>query len=602
MPNEPELDIEALERRYEQERDRRVRADGMAQYEPLSARFADLARDPKANPGFGRQLVDGDCEVLIIGGGFAGLLAGARLREHGIDDIRMIEKGADFGGTWYWNRYPGAACDVESTVYLPMLEELGHVPSERYPSAAEIQAYCRKLALRYDLYRAALLQTEAQEVRWDENRARWLVSTNRGDRIAARFVISCTGLLSNPKLPRIPGIETFAGHAFHTSRWDYAYTGGHETGGPGSLSGLADKRVGIIGTGSTGVQVIPHLAASAKHLYVFQRTPASVEVRNNAPLPSDALSGLKPGWQRERRDNFTTIVGGGYAPVDLVGDAWTDIIRNVAPRLEDGTPVADTDAIRRAEMLKAERVRQRVDAVVKDKATAEALKPYYHYFCKRPCFHDEYLESFNRPNVTLVDTRGLGVERITPDGVVAGGLEYPLDCLVFATGFDFLVDYCEEAGLAVIGPDGVSLADHWADGRHTLHGMQTRGFPNYFIMTIAQAGAAVNYVHVADEQTSTIAHVIVEARRQGATTVQPTQAAEDAWVEGIIEGSEGRQAFLAACTPGYYSFEGKLDRRTRLNDFYAAGPMPYIEVLARWRAEGLPGLDLSFAPFDGGVD
>lgn len=591
MANGTEIDLEALERRYAQERDKRVRADGMAQYEPLSARFAAMARDPHADPAFERPAVEAECEVLIIGGGFAGLLAAARLREQGIDDIRLIEKGADFGGTWYWNRYPGAACDVESTIYLPMLEELGHVPSERYPRASEIQAYCRKLAERYGLYDIALLQTEARRLRWDEARARWLVLTSREDCVAARFVISCTGLLSNPKLPRIPGIESYAGHAFHTSRWDYAYTGGNEAGG---LDGLADKRVGIIGTGSTGVQVIPHLAASAGHLYVFQRTPASVEVRGNGPLAPDALSGLKPGWQRERRDNFTTIVGGGYAPVDLVQDGWTDIIRNVAPRLEDGTPVADAEAIRRAEMLKAERVRERVDAVVKDKATAEALKPYYHYFCKRPCFHDEYLDSFNRRNVTLVDTDGRGVERITPAGVVAGGIEYPLDCLVFATGFDFLTDYCEEAGLEVIGADGRTLARHWADGRRTLHGMQTRGFPNFFVMAIAQAGAAVNYVHIADEQTLTIAHVIAQSRRKGAQSIQPTQEAEDAWVEEIVAGSQARRAFLAACTPGYYSYEGQREAGTSLNDFYPAGPMPYIERLARWRADGLPGLELAF--------
>ncbi|PEQ14262.1 monooxygenase [Novosphingobium sp. PC22D] len=587
--SDTDIDLDELERRYAQERDKRLRSDGMAQYEPLGKRFAALARDPHADPDFKRAPIEEDGEVLIIGGGFAGLLAGARLREQGVDAIRIIEKGADFGGTWYWNRYPGAACDVESTVYLPMLEELGHVPTERYPRGSEIQAYCGRIAERYDLRRAALFQTLARKLRWDAGRARWIVETDRGDRIAARFVISCTGLLSNPKLPRIPGIETFAGHAFHTSRWDYAYTGGDESGG---LTGLADKVVGIIGTGSTGVQVIPHLAAWAKHLYVFQRTPASVEVRANRPLTDDDFAGLEPGWQRQRRDNFTTLTGGGYAPVDLVGDSWTDIIRSVMPRLENGEPVADVEAIRRAEMRKAEGVRQRVAATVRDPETAEALKPWFHYFCKRPCFHDEYLESFNRPNVTLVDTQGKGVERFTPAGAVVAGTEYPLDCLVLATGFDFLVDYCEEAGLEIVGDGGVDLSDRWADGPLTLHGMQTHGFPNFFMMAIAQAGAAVNYVHTADEQTQTIAQIIAETRERGATRVEPSLAAETAWVETIVEGAKARRAFLESCTPGYYSYEGRRERKAALNDFYAGGPMAYIEHLRDWRdAGGFPGLD-----------
>ncbi|MFC0203432.1 flavin-containing monooxygenase [Novosphingobium soli] len=584
-----DLDFDALEGRYAEERERRLRSDGMAQYEPLAERFAALARDPHADPDFARDPLEEDCEVLIIGGGFAGLLAGARLREDGIDSIRVVEKGADFGGTWYWNRYPGAACDVEATIYLPMLEELGHIPTERYPRASEIHSYCGKIAERYDLRRAALFQTEARDLQWDPSRSRWIVRTDRGDQIAARFVVSCTGLLSNPKLPRIPGIETFAGHAFHTSRWDYGYTRGDETGG---MTGLADKVVGIVGTGSTGVQVIPHLAASAQHLFVFQRTPASVEVRNNGPLDPASFAGRQPGWARERRDNFTTLTGGGYAPVDLVGDSWTDIIRGVMPRLENGAPVADPEALRRAELLKAEAVRQRVSAEVVDPATAEALKPWFHYFCKRPCFHDEYLASFNRPNVILVDTKGKGVERFTSAGAVVDGVEYPLDCLVLATGFDFLVDYCAEAGLDIVGPEG-ALADRWADGPLTLHGMQTHGFPNFFMMAIAQAGAAVNYVHTADEQTQTIAHIIAETRKRGAATIQPSRKAERAWVEEIVEGAKGRRAFLESCTPGYYSYEGRRERRALLNDFYAPGPMAYIELLRRWRQTGdMAGLEL----------
>lgn len=586
-----EIDVDALSARFAEEREKRLRSDGLAQYQALQGRFADFAKDPLADPNFKRAAVTEDVDVLIIGGGFAGLLAGARLREKGVRSIRIVEKGADFGGTWYWNRYPGAACDVESYIYLPMLEELGYLPSQRYPKASEIHAHCRKLAERFELYPAALFQTSVKRLVWDEQRARWMVSTDRDDLICARFVVSCTGLLSNPKLPGIPGIETFAGHTFHTSRWDYGYTGGDENGG---LTGLADKVVGIIGTGSTGIQTIPHLAASARQLYVFQRTPSSVDIRKNAPTDPEFIKTLKPGWQRERRNNFTAIVGGEYAPVDLVQDSWTDIIRNVVPRLQDGTLVSDPEAIKLAEMKKMERTRRRVDAIVKNKETAAALKLYSHYFCKRPCFHDEYLQAYNRPNVDLIDTHGKGVERITARGVVVEGREYPLDCLIFATGFDFLTDYCREAGFEVIGPGKRSLSQHWEEGPRTLYGFMTHGFPNFFTMSIAQAGAAVNYVHIADEQTQTIVHVIGEAMRRGAATIQPTPEAQDAWVEEIVAGAKGRRAFLESCTPGYYNYEGKRERAAALNDFYAPGPMAYIRLLEAWRQRpDLPGLQLT---------
>ena len=588
--NDIQIDVDALERKYAEEREKRQRGDAMRQYQPLAGRFAGFASDPHADPQFKRDAVTEDVDVLIIGGGFAGLLAGGRLRQKGVRRLRIVEKGADFGGTWYWNRYPGAACDVESYIYLPLLEELGYLPTQRYPSAPEIREHCRKLAEHFGLYPAALFQTQVQRVQWEDARQRWLVSTDRSDRISARFVVSCTGLLSNPKLPGIPGIEEFAGHTFHTSRWDYAYTGGDESG---NLTGLADKVVGIIGTGSTGIQAIPPLAASAQRLFVFQRTPSSVDVRANGPTDPRLLKTLRPGWQRERRDNFTSLVGGEYVPVDLVQDSWTDIIRNVMPRLENGTPVVDAAAVKLAEMKKMEGARRRVDSIVRDKATAEALKPYFHYFCKRPCFHDEYLDVFNRSNVSLIDTQGKGVERITPRGVVVAGREYPLDCLIFATGFDFLTEYCREAGMEVIGPHG-SLSNYWQDGPRTLYGIMAHGFPNFFMVSIAQAGAAVNYVHIADEQTRTIVHIIGESLRRDMSTIHPTKAAEAAWVEEIAVGAQGRRAFLETCTPGYYNYEGKRERYAALNDFYAPGPMAYIRLLDAWRQQAdLPGLEFS---------
>jgi cyclohexanone monooxygenase len=595
-----DIDLEALNKKYAEERAKRLRPDAIHQYRELKGTGFD--RDPHANPNFTREPIIERTEVLIIGGGFAGLLAGARLREAGVKDIRIVEKGADFGGTWYWNRYPGAACDVEAYVYMPMLEELGYIPSEKYAKAPEIYAHCRRLAERYDLYRAALFQSTVERLVWEEALASWAVSTSRSDRIAARFVVSCTGLLSNPKLPGIPGIESFAGHSFHTSRWDYDFTGGDESH---PMTRLMDKRVGVIGTGSTGIQVIPEVAKVAEHLYVFQRTPASVDVRNNRPTDPRFVESLAAGWQRRRRDNFTALTSGEHRAEDLVDDAWTDIIRNVGAVAGGDNEKPDPLELARAQMRKMEITRRRIASIVKDPATAEALKPYYHYFCKRPCFHDEFLQAFNRPNVTLVDTSGKGVERITPRGVVVAGKEYPLDLLIYATGFDFMTEYSHESGVEVVGPGGHPLDKHWATGARTLYGLQTHGFPNFFLMSLIQSGVSVNYVHIADEQTKHIAHIISECRRRGIATIQPTQEAENEWVQEVLSSGEARRQFLESCTPSVFNQEGRRERALELNDLYARGPMVYIKTLEDWRSEGeLRGLELKKAApgHQGGTD
>jgi cyclohexanone monooxygenase len=291
------LAVEELREKYRIEREKRLRADGNAQYQPLNEANERLNADPYVEPGFTRDPVIDTIDVAIIGGGFGGMMTGARLRQQGIDSFRIIEKGGDFGGTWYWNRYPGAACDVESYCYLPLLEETGYMPTEKYAKAPEIFAYCQLLGRHFDLYEGALFQTEVRDVDWNDQTQRWTVTTSRGDQLSARFVVIAGGVLHKAKLPGIPGIETFAGHSFHTSRWDYAYTGG----GPlEPMTQLADKRVGIIGTGATAVQAVPKLAESAEQLYVFQRTPSTVGARNNRPTDPDWFASLKPGWQRER--------------------------------------------------------------------------------------------------------------------------------------------------------------------------------------------------------------------------------------------------------------------------------------------------------------
>ena len=589
------FDPDALRAKYRAERDKRIRDDGNEQYVEVKGEFAHFVEDPYVAPGFSRAPLHDEVEVVVIGGGFGGLLAGARLREAGVEDIRVIEKGGDFGGTWYWNRYPGAACDVESYIYLPLLEELAYVPKEKYTRAPEILAHSKAIGQRYDLYRNACFQTEVTEMRWDEDSARWLLSTNRGDRMKARFVVMSNGPLNRPKLPGIPGIESFKGHSFHTSRWDYGYTGGNSEG---NLTGLRGKRVGIIGTGATAVQCVPHLGLAAEHLYVFQRTPSSIDVRANRPTETEWAKSLQAGWHKHRMDNFNILVSGGFQSEDLVNDGWTDIIRKllVMVQQDQGASLA-ADGIPKtlelADFEKMEQIRARVDEIVKDEQTAESLKPYYRQFCKRPCFHDEYLQTFNRPNVTLVDTQGKGVERVTERGVVANGVEYDVDCLIYATGFEVGTDYTRRAGYEIYGRKGMSLTKKWADGVRTLHGMHTRGFPNCLIMGPLHSAFTVNYPHSLDEQSKHLAYIIKHGIDHKIRTLEPSEAAEQEWVDTIIRMARMGRQFLEECTPGYYNNEGKLSDRAAQNGFYGGGSIEFFRLMQEWRDKGtLEGLEL----------
>ncbi len=582
-----DFDPDLLRDKYRAERDKRLRADGNDQYQMIAGEFARYLDDPYVGPIEREPLFD-EVQVAIIGGGFGGLLAGARLREAGVDDLRVIEKGGDFGGTWYWNRYPGAACDVESYIYLPLLEEIGYIPKEKYSKAPEILAHSQAIGRHFDLYRNSCFQTEVTDVSWEDASRRWIISTNRGDKMRARFVVMANGPLHRPKLPGIPGVETFKGHSFHTSRWDYAYTGGSSAGG---LTGLRGKRVGIIGTGATAVQCVPHLGEFAEQLFVFQRTPSSIDVRNNRPTDPEWARSLEPGWQQARMDNFNALVSGGFAEVDLVNDGWTDIIGNLLVLLrQDASPDLSPEGLARnlelADFEKMNQIRSRVDSVISDPRVAEALKPWYRQFCKRPCFHDEYLDTFNRPNVTLVDTNGQGVDRITERGVVANGVEYEIDCLIYATGFEVGTEYTRRAGYEIHGRDGVSLTQKWSDGARTFHGFHSVGFPNCFIISNIQSGFTVNFPHMLNEQSKHIAYVLRQAQDMGATLVEATHAAEDAWVRTIVDLSQNNVKFLEACTPGYYNNEGKPAARGLQNGSYGAGPIAFVKVLEQWRATG----------------
>jgi len=598
LDGKPELgfDPDALREKYRQERDKRIRPDGNDQFHEVTADFSHFVEDPYVDPGFTREPLEDEVDVVVIGGGFGGLLVGAKLRDAGVDDIRIIEKGGDFGGTWYWNRYPGAACDVESYVYLPLLEELDFIPKEKYTRAPEILAHCRAIGEKYDLYRNACFQTEVTDMRWDDGAKRWIISTNRNDRIRARFVSMANGPLHRPKLPGIEGINSFKGHTFHTSRWDYDYTGGDSTGG---LTGLRGKRVGIIGTGATAVQCVPHVGEWADRLFVFQRTPSSIDVRDNRDTDPSWVDSLKPGWHQDRMENFNTLVSGGFQEVDLVNDGWTEIIRNLLVMVQtEETADLSADALAKnmelADFQKMEQIRNRVDSVVKDPATAESLKPYYRQFCKRPCFHDDYLEAFNRESVTLVDTKGQGVTRVTEKGVVVDGEEYELDCLIFATGFEVGTDYSRRSGYSLHGRDGLDLTEKWADGVRTFHGMHARGFPNCFIISNVQSGFTVNFPHALSEQSQHIAYIIKHALDNDIECIEASEEAEAEWVDTIISLSRGSLSFLEECTPGYYNNEGQPGERNGQNGFYGGGSVAFFKILDDWRAEGgLKGLELS---------
>ncbi len=589
------FDADALREKYRLERDKRLRPDANDQYVEIAGQFSHYLEDPYVEPIVREPLTD-EVEVVVIGGGFGGLLAGARLREAGVNDIRVIEKGGDFGGTWYWNRYPGAMCDVESYIYLPLLEEVGYVPKEKYTHAPEILSHSRAIGEHYDLYDNALFQTEVTELRWDEPTTRWIVSTNRGDRIRAHYVCMASGPLHRPKLPGIPGITEFKGHTFHTSRWDYGYTGGDSDG---NLTGLKGKRVGIIGTGATAVQCIPHLGDAADHLYVFQRTPSSIDVRANRPTDPEWAASLEPGWQKRRMDNFNALTSGGFEAEDLVMDGWTDIIGKLLILLQqsaNGEMTAESLAttMEMADFEKMEQIRGAVDELIEDPEIAEALKPYYRQFCKRPCFHDEYLDTYNRPNVTLVDTQGKGVERITEKGLVANGVEYEVDCIIFATGFEVGTEFTRRAGCELYGRDGLTLTEKWADGASTFHGMHTRGFPNLFIFSILQSGFSVNFPHMLDEQARHMAYILKHAADNGVRLIETSQEAEDKWVQTILDLAISRMDFLESCTPGYYNNEGRPSERSSRDGVYGGGSIAFTRMWDEWRAKGdLEGLELT---------
>jgi cyclohexanone monooxygenase len=494
---------------------------GAADYISMEGEFSKYLEDAYSADPIPRDALTDNCEILVVGAGFAGLLLWYKLRAAGFTDVRFCEKGGDVGGTWYWNRYPGIACDVEAYSYLPLLEEMGYIPTMKFASGFEIMEYCQRMAEKFDFYDHCLFHTTVESTDWDETAGRWTVSTDRDDTIKARFVILANGILTTPKLARIEGMETFKGDAFHTSRWNYHVD-------------LKDKKVGIIGTGATAVQVVPELAKIAKSLHVFQRTPSSIDVRDQRATTDEEVHTWtnEPGWAKARRARFAKISAGRTA-MKANDDYLAGKVKDFKERKQHAqelSPQALIDKQLDTNFRIMEQIRARVDAIVEDPATAEALKPYYPYGCKRPTFHDEYLPTFNLPHVSLVDTAPRGVAKIDAAGVIHDGQHYPLDVLIYATGFQWMATATFNM---IKGRDGQTLNEKWqTQGTKTFLGIHSQGFPNLFVVSGPQGGGgSFNFTNAIEEHADYIIWMLETLRDQGANRVDVTSVAENEYAE-----------------------------------------------------------------------
>ncbi len=494
---------------------------GAADYMAMEGDFSKYLEDVYSEAPVERETLSDECEILVIGAGFAGLLLWHKLREAGFEDVRFCEKGGDVGGTWYWNRYPGIACDVESYSYLPLLEEMNYFPTMKFASGFEILEYCQKMAETFGFYDRALFHTTVESTEWDEDTERWTVKTDRGDAMRARYVILANGILTSPKLARIKGMETFAGDSFHTSRWNYHVD-------------LKGKRVGIIGTGATAVQAIPELAKTVGSLCVFQRTPSSIDVRDQRATTEEEMTewAAEPGWAKARRARFARISAGRTA-IKANDDYLAGKVDDFKERKTHSERLSQEEMIQRqldSNFRIMEQIRARVDAIVEDPKTAEALKPYYPYGCKRPTFHDEYLPTFNLPNVTLVDTAPLGVSEINERGVVHDGVEYPLDVLIYATGFQWMATSTFNM---IKGREGVTLSDKWkSKGTRTFLGLHSKGFPNLFIVSGPQGGGgSFNFTDAIEQHGDYIIWMLTAMRDKAIQVVDVTEESEETYAE-----------------------------------------------------------------------
>lgn len=521
-----------------------------------------------------REAMECATEILIVGAGFAGMILGAQLAQTGHGDFLIIDQAGDFGGTWYWNRYPGAQCDVESYIYYPLLEETGYVPSSRYPLAHETLDYCSHFARHFDLYDRALFHTGATQASWDVEASQWVVTTNRGDTIRARFLIRSNGAFGAPAFPSIRGMDTFTGTAFHSSRWDYGYTGGSPENPV--LDKLADKKVAVIGSGASAVQIIPALVGQAKHVYAVQRTPGpAVGDRDTTPTDRTWFTSQPPGWQRERILAYDLNTSGFLQPDDEVQDNFTIHAR----RMLTADNPQDEDAAIMGE------IRELIDAQVTDPATAEALKPFYSRRCKRVTFDNGYYQAFNEESITLIDAPSTGLNHIEGKTLHAGEHTFDADCIIFATGFDTTSNPMTRTGMDVRGRSGERLAHHYEHGLQTLHGAMADGFPNHFQIGTGQNALTANNTSGLTTQAEHILDIIAEAKRRGARTVEPTAEATTSWAATVRDKGEGVRKAFETCVPGYYTGYEHGDG-AYTNQLFPEGITVFRQLLDEWRAEG----------------
>jgi cyclohexanone monooxygenase len=496
-----------------------------------------------------------ELDVVVVGAGFAGMYAVYKLREAGLS-VRAIEAGSDVGGTWYWNRYPGARCDVPSIEYsYSFSKELEQEWSWTEVMAAqpEILDYANHVANRFDLRRDIVLDTRVTAARFDEDEGRWLVETDTGGRYSARFCIMATGCLSMPNTPSIEGAEDFTGAVYHTGQW------------PPEGVDFTGLTVGIIGTGSSGVQSIPVIAAQAKHLTVFQRTPNYTLPANNAPLPEDFQRQVKEHYGEIRdlqRHSQIGISGfgiglggiGGYQP------GTRHILDSTQEEREEALEKFGFEAIRQyedvqldpqANEMACEMYREMVRRVIDDPETADGLMPKgYPIGCKRPVIDIGYYQTFNRDNVTLVDLRKGGIERITPTGVATAQGDFEFDVLVYATGFDAMTGAL--LAMDIRGREGKRLADHWEAGPKTYLGLQMSGFPNLFTVTGPGSPSVLSNMLVSIEQhVDWITDCINFLDQRGHRTIEADEDAEGAWVEHVNEVANGTMLTAPSCNSWY---------------------------------------------------
>jgi cation diffusion facilitator CzcD-associated flavoprotein CzcO len=587
-----QIDIPALRAKYAYEKNRRLRSEGEAQYVKLSGDIApDQAFDPH-KPVAPRDAINEEIDALVIGAGWGGIKASYYLTKEGVSNVRNVDTAGDFGGVWYWNQYPGVQCDNDAYCYLPLLEEMGFMPSKKFSDGAEIQAYAKSIAEKFGFADKALFHTQVTSLKWDETLQRWRVGTNRGDDIRARFVIVASGVLNMPKLPNVKGIEKFKGKIFHTSRWDYGYTGGSYNNPV--LDKLADKRVALLGTGATAIQAVPALGNYARALYVIQRTPSTVDERPNPPTDTDWAKSLQPGWQKERQANFHRGAQEVYRPgeQDLICDIWTEINRNLSTELAAaGKEVTMEEFMAKREEMDfrvMERLRARCDEMVSDPATAEVLKPYYHHMCKRPLSSDAFYPTFNKPGVKLIDVSdSQGLEEMTEKGFIANGVEHEIDCMIFASGFEVTSDLDRRWNISPFeGRGGVSIYDHWREGPATLHGITTHGFPNMAFIGYIQGGINSSVTEHFGRQGAHMAWIIGDALKKGIKVVEPSREAQDAYVKTYNEIKMDVSAMTSRCPPGYFNNEGAANNKWALFPGWGYGWDHFENMLAEWRDKG----------------